>query len=159
MSCLVLSPAGTCRQSLLTAPLTLGDAAKRSQLLTNAHRTSCYRALRPDGVFPDIFTSTGQGLIGFDFVARHICSRAAWVVLRNILRAPSYARARGRGRAAMEAGLTDHVWPIEEICHCSPERAELSTDLIAVSTVSSVDLAANLTSGEVHRVHVGIGQT
>src|SRR5438128_10953487 len=27
---------------------------------------------------------------------------------------------------AMEAGLTDHVWPIEEICHCSPERAELA---------------------------------
>jgi hypothetical protein len=39
------------RAVFANGPLTLSEAAKRLEILTGAHKTSCYRALRPDGRF------------------------------------------------------------------------------------------------------------
>ena len=42
--------------------LTLSEAAKRLGLLTGAHRTSCYRALKPDGRFARHLSVNGTRL-------------------------------------------------------------------------------------------------
>ena len=74
--------------------LTIGEAAKLLQTLTGAHRTSCYRALNPDGRFARHFALKGQGLAGNNLVARCKCCRPCWTMVRGYVRVRACARPR-----------------------------------------------------------------